>query len=114
MSEYVCVCVSPCMHSLVCVSIACASVCMSVLMYVCKCVYFGACVVGGWIKVWKVESAHHHDALKEERGLDPTLPQLPPVERSQPQKCRWVLGAKRGKGHGSQWVHSQSERNVKL
>lgn len=55
------------MHSLVCVSIACASVCMSVPMCVCKCVYFGACVVGGWIKVWKVESAHHHDALKEER-----------------------------------------------
>lgn len=81
----------------------------------CLCVYASVCVfrcmcgrrmdqgVEGWIC-----------ALKEERGLDPTLPQLPPVERSQPQKCRWDLGAKRRKGHGSQWVHSQSERNVKL
>ena len=86
------------MHSLVCVSIACASVCMSVPMYVCKCVYFGACVVGGWIKVWKVESAHHHDALNEERGLDPTLPQLPPVERSQPRNVAGFWVQREGKG----------------
>lgn len=51
--------------------------------------------------MWKVESARHHEVLKEERGLDPSLPQLPPVERSQPQKSRWALGAKRGRGHAA-------------
>lgn len=97
----------------VCESIACASVCMSVPVCVQVCVYFGACVVGWWIRVWKVESARHHEVLKEKRGHDPSLPQLPPVERSQPQKSRWTLGAERERVC-SQCVHSQSERNVNL
>lgn len=63
--------------------------------------------------MWKVESAHHHEVLKEERGLDPTLPQLLPVETGQPQKSHWTLGVKTGRVHGGKQVHSQSERNVK-
>ena len=55
--------------------------------------------------MWKVESAHHHEVLKEERGLDLTLPQLPPVETGQPQKSHWALGVKRGRAHGSKQVH---------